>query len=401
MISQRKRIRIDYAPLTVSVSLVCTTPASPTTQVLNGDNSQYEPDRDLTPTIILPEVVANAADGSWPNPSANSALADMKWYANGVDITTLSEWAGKYSIDQDSGSTRGAISISRNISPGRQIQLHFEAVVADNRLGVNIPIVSDPIILSTTEKAADGYSMSIDDSPIIQYDPVKDKLALYEYKVAHGLTGASTSAQDAATDKCAYRHVIPFSVFNGKTKMTSGYTIKLYRVNSVTSLTELSAGTDEVEALSDTSITLDLRLVAKESYAIKAFVGSKEVAMVQFGVSRISQSFSISTANGTDIHPLDTERYDEVMVSCDGNIVECPGSILKIVWYTDTKAKKEVQHNEGDTTLFQLEKTGLGDSYSDSYLEVYCDAEYKPEYKIATDNGDILTDASGNIYIFN
>lgn len=400
MISQRTRIRKDFAPLTTAVSLVCTTPAVPTTQVLNGGNSQYEPDRELTPTIILPEVVANAADGSWPNPSANHALADMKWFVNGKDITTLSDWVGKYSIDQN-GSTRGAISISKNISPGQQIELHFEAVVVDNRLGVNLQIVSEKIVLSTIEKANDGYSMSIDDSSIIQYDPVKDKLALYEYKVAHGLISASTSAQNAATDKCAYRHVIPISVFNGKTKMTSGFTIKLYRVNSVTSLTQLSAGTDEVEALSNTSITLDLRLVAKASYVIKAFIGSKAIAMIQFGVSRIFQTFNISPTNGTDIHPLDTERYDEAMVDCEGNIVECPGSIIRIVWYTDTEAKKAVQHNEGDTTLFQLEKTGLGDNYNDSVLEVYCEAEYKSEYKIATDNGNVLTDASGNKYIFN
>ena len=400
MQSKRTRIRKDYAPLTVAVSLRCTTPAVPTTQVLNGGNNEYEPDRELTPTIILPEVVANAVDGSWGNPSANHALADMKWFVNGKDISTLSDWAGKYSIDQ-AGSTRGAISISRNVSPGKQFQLHFEAVLVDNRLGVNIPVISDEIVLSTIEKANDGYSLSIDDSSIIQYDPVKDKLSLYEYKVAHGLISASAAAQSAATDKCSYRHVIPISLFNGKTKMTSGYTVKLYRVNSVTSLTQLTAGVDEVEAISITSVTLDLRLVPKATYVIKAFVGNNEVAMLQFGVSRIFQTFNISPTNGTDIHPSDTERYDEAMVDCDGNIVECPGSIIRIVWYTDTEAKKAVQHNEGDTTIFQLAKTGLGDTYTDSVLEVYCEADYKPEYKIATDGGNTLVDASGNKFIFN
>lgn len=399
MISKRTRIRKDYAPLTVAVSLKCTTPAAPTTQVLNGSNSEYEPDRELTPTTILPEVVANATDGSWGNPSSNHALADMKWFVNGVDISTIAAWSGKYSIDQV-GATRGAITISRNISPGQQIQLHFEAVLVDNRLGVTIPIISDNIVLSTVEKADDGYSISIDDSSIIQYDPMKDKLALYEYKVAHGLITASSSAQSAATDKCAYRHTIPISVFNGKKKMTSGYTLKLYRVNSVSSLTQLSAGTDEIEALSATSVTLDLRVIKKCTYVIKAFIGSKEVAMLQFGVNRIYQTFIISPTNGTAIHPSDTERYDEAMVDCDGNIVECPGSILKIVWFTDSSAKVGVQHNEGDTTIFQLEKTGIGDTYTDSVLEVYCDADYKEEHKFATDGTNYYTDSSGNKYIF-
>lgn len=399
MQSKRTRIRKDYAPLTVAVSLRCTTPAAPTTQVLNGGNSEYEPDRELTPTVILPEVVANAADGSWGSPSSNHALADMKWYVNGADISTLPEWNGKYSIDQ-AGATRGAISIGRNVSPGEQIQLHFEAVLADNRLGVNIPIISDAIILSTIEKSNDGYSISIDDSSIIQYDPIKDRLALYEYKVAHGLTAASSSEQSAATDKCAYRHTISVSVFSGKKKMTSGYTLRLYRVNSVSSLTQLTAGTDELVALTATSVTLDLRVVAKCTYVIKAFVGNTEVAMLQFGVNRIYQTFNISPTNGTSIHPSDTERYDEAMVDCDGNIVECPGSILRIVWFTDTEAKKSVQHNEGDTTLFQLEKTGIGNSFNDSVLEVYCEADYKAEHRFATDGSKFYTDSSGNKYIF-
>lgn len=399
MQSKRTRIRKDYAPLTVAVSLKCTTPAAPTTQVLNGSNSEYEPDRELTPTIILPEVVANATDGSWGNPSSNHALADMKWFVNGVDISTIADWSGKYSIDQV-GSTRGAISISRNVSPGQQLSLHFEAVLVDNRLGVNIPVISDKIILSTIEKANDGYSISIDDSSIIQYDPMKDKLALYEYKVAHGLISASSSAQSAATDKCSYRHVIPISVFNGKNKMTSGYTLKLYRINSVNSLTQLNTGTDEIESLTSTSVTLDLRLVSKCTYVIKAFIGTKEVAMLQFGVNRIYQTFNISPTNGTAIHPLDTERYDEAMVDCDGNIVECPGSILRIVWFTDTEAKKNVEHNEGDTTIFQLEKTGIGDSFNDSVLEVYCEADYKAEHKFATDGTNYYTDSSDNKYIF-
>lgn len=123
--------------------------------------------------------------------------------------------------------------------------------------------------------------------------------------------------------------------------------------------------------------------------------------MVQFGVNRIFQKYTISPTNGTDIHPADTERIDQAMVDCDGNIVECPGSILRIVWYTDTEAKKGVKHNEGDTTLFQLAKTGIGNTYADSWMETYTEDCYKDEYKFATEGADYWTDASGNRYIFN
>lgn len=399
MQSNKVRLRKEYAPLTVAQSIRCITPASPTTQIYNGANGEYEPDRELTPTIILPEVVANASDGSWPNPYSNSSLADMHWFVNGKDIATLSDWTGKYTIDQV-GDTRGAISISKNISPGDAVELHFEANLADPRLGVNIPIKTDKIPLTTTEKANDGYSMSIGDSNIIQYDPLKDRLALYEYKVAHGLIGASAQALADAKDKCCYLHEIPVTVYNGKTPMTTGYSIKVYRVASATSLTLLTAGKDEMHTITTTKVIFDVRLIEKASYVIKAFVGTKEVAMQEIGFSRIYQEYDCRATNGTAIHPFDTERYDKAMVDADGNIVECPGRIFKIVWYTDTYAKTAVQHNEGDETVFQLDKTGIGTTYTDDWLDIYSDCEYKPAHKVATEGSNVWTDKNGNPYIF-
>lgn len=401
MRSNKTRIRKDFAPLTVAVSIKCTTPAVPMTQIFNGGNLEYEPDRELSPTILLPEVVANASDGTWGAPEANHALANMKWFVNGKDIETLTDWSGKYSVDLTESSTRGAISVKRNVSPGEHIELHFEADIVDNRLGVTIPIVTDKVLLSTVENAEDGYSLSIDDSAVIQYDPVKDKLRLYDYKVAHGMIAASASAREEATDKCAYRHTIPFELFCGKTKLTSGYTMKFYRVDSARVLTQLTTASAEVEALTATSVTLDLRVIENATYVLKAFVGDKEVAMAQFGVGRIYQAFDISPTNGTAIHPLDTERIDRAMVDCDGNIVECPGNIIKIVWFTDSVTKTAVKHNEGETTIFSLDKTGIGNSYADSAIDVYCEAEYKPAHKVATNDGNILTDKNGNPYIFN
>lgn len=400
MQTNKKRIRKDFAPLTVASSIRCATPASPTTQIYNGGNGEYEPDRLLTPTVIMPEIVANAPDGSWPNPYSNAFLADMRWYVNGEDITTLSDWAGKYSIDQ-AGSTRGAISISRNVSPAEVFELRFEASLADSRLGVNIPIETDKITLTTTEKADDGCSISLGDGNIIRYDPVKDRLALHEYKVAHGLIADSAAARAAATDKCSYLHEVPITVYRGADPAASGFDIKAYRVSGASSLTEITAGSGELVELSPTKAVFDLRMIEKANYAIKAFAGSKEVAMCEIGFSRIYQAYACSPTNGTDIHPSDTERHDKAMVDCDGNIVECPGRIFRIVWRTDTDAKAGVEHNEGEETVFQLDKTGIGSTYSDDWMDVYCSCEYKPAHKTATEGSDIWTDENGNPYIFN
>lgn len=401
MQSNRKRIRKVFAPLTTATSIRCATPASPTTQVYNGSLVEYEPDRELTPTIILPEVVAHATDGSWPNPYSNSLLADMHWFVNGQDITSLADWNGKYEIDQV-GDTRGAITVKKNISPGETVELHFEAKLADTRLGINIPIVTDKITLSTTEKSSDGYSISVKDGGIVQYDPIKDKLHLYEYKVAHGLITASAAEQAAATDNCAYLHKIPFHIFNGKKLKTSGYTIRVYRVDSPTTLTLLTASAhNELVSQTLNEIVLDLRLIEKASYAIKAYVKNVEVASFEIGVNRIYQKYHITPTNGTAIHPDDTERYDKVMADCDGNIIECPGSVFQITWYTDTEALKGVKHNEGDETVYQLVKTGIGNTASDDWLETYVDCKYKEQHKIAVSGSTTWTDNNGNPYIFN
>ena len=404
MESQKKRIRRDYAPLTVHAGLVCTTPASPVTQVYMSREGRYEPNRQLTHTVIHPDVVAHASDGSWKNPYVNSQLADIKWKVNGKDISTLSDWQGLYIINLE-GATRGDITIKRNLAPGTRVELSFEAVLADVRLGVNIPIKCDPIILGTTDSSGDDYSISIGDDQIIQYDPFKDRLHLYDYKVSKGLQEASANARVAAIDENSYERTIPVTVFKGKDAMpTSAYSVKLYQIMGVQSgniqLAELTTD-DEVVAIANDAITIDLRLVEKRDYLIRAFVGQDVVAEKQFSVNRVYPKFTVRPTNGTSISPNDKERYDVAMVDCNGNTVECPESIIKIIWKTDSATLTGVEHGEGGAIVFQLSKTGIGNDYTNDWLDVYCEGSQKEVMSVATDGSDELTDENGDTLIFN
>lgn len=405
MESQKKRIRRDYAPLTVHAGLVCVTPSSPVTQVYRSREGEYEPDRPISPTVIHPDVVVHANDGSWKNPYVNSQLADMKWKVNGRDIATLGEWQGLYSINLE-GSTRGDITIRKNLTPGTRVELSFEAVLADVRLGVNIPIKCDPIILGTTDSSGDDYSMSIGDDQIIQYDPFKDRLHLYDYKVSKGLQEASANARVAAIDENSYERTIPVTVFKGKDAMpTSAYSVKLYQIMGVQSgniqLAELTTD-DEVVAIANDAITIDLRLVEKRDYLIRAFVGADMIAEKQFSVNRVYPKFTVRPTNGTSISPSDKERYDVAMVDCEGNKVECPESLIKIVWKTDSATLTGVEHGEGGEIVFLLSETGIGDDYTNDWLDVYCEGTQKEVHSIATDeNNDDLTDENGDTLIFN
>ena len=396
----RKRIRRDFSPLTVSVAISCESAYSPSTQVYNATSQEFEPDRSITPTVIRPIINAHAADGSWPNPVANPYLANMKWYVNGVDITTIESWLNLYRVDTV-GATRGSLIVMKNLSPSEKASLHFEADLVDSRLGANVHIKTDAIILSTVDKSKDSYAISISENNL-RYSPFDDKLHLYDYKVAHGIIAASASAEAAARDGNEYQRSIPIQVFIADELMTSGYTIKLYKIGANMALTEVSASDYEVLSVSDTGIQLDLRLIEKADYMIKAFVNNAEVAKVQLSVERIYRNFTCTPTNETGIHPGQTSRYDEAMVNCDGKAVPYPGNVLKIIWHTDTAAIINKVHNEGGTTIFQLIPTGVGTTDADDWVDVYVEAVQKEAFCVAIDeNGDILTDESGNILIFN
>lgn len=399
MESTKIRIRKDFQPLTLATSLKLMTPLSPNVQVYNGVSAEYEPDRSVTATVILPEVIANCNDGSWSNPRANSLLSDMKWYANGVDISTLSDWSEKYSIDTV-GDTRGAITIKRNLAVGETIDLHFEGVIVDNRLGINIPVKTDVISLYTTDKAYDTYELCINEDQVIQYNPFLDKLLLYDYKVSHGLATASTSARSEAKDENAYERTIKVSAFRGDTEITSGYTLELYTVGSSGALTSVADTAHELISLSLTEVVLDLRLITKCDFLLVMKISDKEVSRKQFSVNRVYPKFSIAPLSSVSISPGDTAHYNKAVVHYNGNVVPVPAPILKMLWYTDSANLTGVEHNEGTVVVVFLSKTGIGDTYLTNWLDLWVEAEQKAASEvIADEDGEEYTDENGEVYL--
>lgn len=407
MQSSKKRIRKDFAPLTVIAHLVCVSQdSSPVTQVYNASNGQYEPDRSLSPTLVYPEVIANAPDESWGRPKVNPLLYDIKWYVDNVDITTIAAWENKYTIEP-TGDNRGMLSITRNIEPHEIFSLRFEASLADTRLGVIVPIITDELILSTADKSEDEYTLSLADSATIKYDPIRDLLAEYEYKVAQGIIEGSEALRAAAVDINAWEREIPLLVTRGESVITEGYTIKLYRVTGANTFVELTPGAaNEVIAVSTSSVKLDLRLVTKNDYLVRLYVPDATEALklmdaVQFSVARVYRKYTCKPTNGTAIHPTDLQRYDKAMVACEGNVVPYPEVAFRIVWKTDSYNLEGKTHNEGQTTIFTLSDTGIGNTWADDWLDVYCESEHKAAHNLAVDStGDNYVDSDGNNFIF-
>ena len=388
---RKKRLYTDYEPLSIAVSLEVTTPHSSVGQVYDPVDNSFAPDREITPLVITPVVIANTLEDSWSQIFANPLLAEMKWFVNGVDITTLPSWSEKYLINQG-GLERGAITVSRNVAVEKHIELHFEAVVPDERTGVNIPIVSDVINLTTVDKAGDTWGISIDAEPDIIYNPFLDRLLMYDYKVANGISAGSRAD---AIDSNAYEKTINLLVTRGGVKVTAGYTAHFYKLNGQT-MTEITNDI-EVTAKSNSSIKLDLRFIEKEDYLIIIKSEDVEVARTQFSVTRAYPKYGVEILSGVSIRPSQYVHRNKVAVKHNSQIVEIPEPLIRMIWFTDTDNLIGKQWQEGIKCFIDILKTGIGKTYLDSWMDLYIKTEHKKAFHQYED----FTDTNGNIYIGN
>ncbi len=418
METTRLRIKREYAPLTVYSSIVVPTNGFSTLlQTYNVRHSEYIPNRAVTPLTILPKVIAYAPDGSLSSPLANANLDEEKlnWYVDGQPIADVWAVGTDYEI-LTVGSDRGALVVYKNIPVTQQHRLHFEGILLDRRLpsadteetGYACQVhevKTREVTLRTIELADFEYKVELSCDPVVHYNPFVDPLLLYDYKRSHDIEQTMTE-EEAKASRLAYEFNIPIVVFKGENQTTSedDYTIKMFRIGDDNALTEISVdGENELIEFDREHIKLDLRLITLENYCVILYVRGEEKDRTQFAVRRLDPKFTqISHNNQTGIPATAKGRYDNLTMEHNGKILDCPGLSLKIVWFTDTAYKTAVQHNEGDETLFSLEKTGIGKNYNDDWLEIYTQIDYKPAYSVATlDDEDIAVDESGNVLIIN
>ena len=400
-----------YAPLTVSCQLTCVSDGSPLTQVKDTEDGTFEPNRKLTPSVILPVTAAQADDGSWDTPNVNYLLANIKWYVsvyeNGQnvfkDISTVTAWSGLYEIVTE-GTYRGAIRIFRNLEASQSTSLYFEADIPDTRMGNNFHIRTEEEVLSTVEKVGDKYAISLVGADQYEYNPYLDKLLLYDYKVAHGLVTASDELRASCLDGNEYEHEMPFTVYKGAQSVSAGYSVKLYSVASGGTLTELTTGMSEVLSIGTTAVKLDLRLVETKDYVLQVYVESKMVAMKQFSIYRAYPQMAHEVTNRTSIRAADVFYNTGLRISVNGGVAECPECQTEILWNTVATNKatgRTTEHtwNYGSALSVQVADLGLGESIND-FVRVRRAVQQKPAFTFACDSGGTAYgDASGNYYI--
>lgn len=400
------KARRIFTPLNISVSVVCATPDSPFMQTLSGN--KYAPDRtqDGYECKARPVINATTQDGSWDNKQSNLALAQVVWYAthNGqwTPLSSIDEWTGKWSVDSSNTTSRGTLTITRNLGSNEAQQLRFVGILYDHRTNTNYNIEADPITLYTADKGADDYVMSITEDTDISYNPFLDKLALYDYKVANGLVTASAEARNACFDGNEYERHIPVEVYRANELMKDGYSIELYR-NGARLLPSSDDAPNEVISVSAKEIVIDLRLVETSDYTAKVMVGGKSVTQFQFSASRIYAPISqpIFTVC-SDIDWGKIMRANKAVVMYNGNVVEYPNRLVELQWSTvakDGNVSTEKEWQEGEWCAYRIDETGLGNTDSD-YIEERISYELRSANDhLSDENGVFLLDESGALLI--
>lgn len=411
--SKRGHTRVKFEPLNVSCSLVCLTPQSPMAQVINTTLSpiEYEPDRNDTPTLILPEVRAIDLDNVFQHGAVNQYLTldSLEWTVDGKSINSVWTEGVDYEIIKTEDDTRGALKVFKNLGANEKAVLHFKGKFFDWRTGIIIDVESGDEALICTDKGENIMQCHID-KPVIEYDPLFDDLLLYDYKKAREISVYGSRA-DYINGK-SFEQTINIVFTDGTTEcatLPDGISMKLVKLGSDTALVANSEENPEVMEISYPNIKFDMRLIDKADYEVQFLKDSKIKCRATIGLhTSCTMPVLGQGAIGSDIAASQKEYFNSVLLNLADRQVEYPELYYLIQWFTQAK------YNDNGTWKYAAQKTwqrgvnmsapvsdlGIGLTQNNSFFDFWFELEaHKPCHLLTDENGLILTDEDGNFLI--
>ena len=318
--SQRGHTRVKFEPLNVSCSLVCLTPQSPMAQVINTTLSpiEYEPDRSVSPTLVLPDVRAIDLDNVFQHGAVNQYLTldSLEWTVDGKSINSVWTEGVDYEIIKEDNDTRGALKIFKNLGANEKAVLHFKGKFLDWRTGIILDVESDDAALTCTDKGEDIMACHID-KPLVEYDPLFDELLLYDYKKAREITVQGSRA-DYINGK-SFEQTINVVLTDGTTEcatLPDGISMKLVKLGSNTALVANSEANPEVMAISYPNIKFDMRLIDKADYEVQFVKDSTIICRATIGLhTSCTMPVFGQGISGSDIAAYQKEYYNSVLLN--------------------------------------------------------------------------------------
>ena len=411
--SQRGHTRVKFEPLNVSCSLVCLTPQSPMAQVINTTLSpiEYEPDRSVSPTLVLPEVRAIDLDNVFQHGAVNQYLTldSLEWTVDGKPINSVWTEGVDYEIIKTDDDTRGALKVFKNLGAKEKAVLHFKGKFLDWRTGIILDVESGDEALTCTDKGDNIMQCHID-KPVVEYDPLFDDLLLYDYKKAREITVQGSRA-DYINGK-SFEQTINVVLTDGTTEcatLPDGISMKLVKLGSNTALVANSEANPEVMEISYPNIKFDMRLIDKADYEVQFLKGSTMICRATIGLhtSCTMPVFGQGTS-GADIAASQKEYFNSAMLNLADRQVEYPELYYLIQWFTQAK------YNDNGTWKYATQKAwqrgvnmaapvadlGIDLTQNDCFFDFWFDVNAHKSCQPQTDeNGVVLTDENGNILI--
>lgn len=399
-------IRRDYQPLSVAASIVVVSNSdSPLTQVYDELLNVFQPNRTLTPLVLMPRIELTAKDGSLQRNLTNADIAadSMKWLLNGKDIKTVDGWKDAVQINTTATDKRGQIVISRNVMPSEVYALSFECDVPDTRTNKVVHIAIEPVLLTTTDHSEDDWEISVNGAHNVVYNPIVDMLAEMEYEMAQGIA-AYNDTQLSEARKSADSYVQQWNVIVRKGKAeapTDLYTVNYYihEGSKKVLLTDNNLGDYPITSISQKSLVVDLRMITNETFTIEV-VSSLErtVAMITLGAARRMEPVTWDYLNKTAAQATEDMRDDRALARAASGMVKYPERTHHILWFVTDARGINHELNMGATTRYSLKKYGLTDTAT---ISEFIATEDKPPYvRAITNEGAVLTDNQGREFIF-
>ncbi len=362
-----KEIWQNFTPLSKTFSLLVEGGA--VTQIYRPDTDEYIPDHFITPVVIYPRCEIIDHDRKIPNGNVNASLAGIIWRANGITVAGHSD----YEIDMSTTDTRGTLLVMRNIPPGEQLPLEFEAKFLDPRTG-DLVKFAGTIMLNTNIAANEIVSAEIDNQTVIDYNPIGDP--------------------DTIT-------ITPSARLGGEpiTGQRAKYFLKVLENGNVRELSELQ----DLEIISfnvgDGKINIDMRYVpGKKNYRLYADyvkegdpapdVPTGRAAIVDFSLRRRFEPYQVDLKDFGPVQPWQKEISVEarIILSNSGEILSDPNRFFDIEYlYVNGDMEKHFGYGNGASI-------SLPDYWLSFRSQVGLSIEEKDELRALSDNGFILTD---------
>lgn len=411
--SKRGHTRVKFEPLNVSCSLVCLTPQSPMAQVINSTLSpiEYEPDRSVSPTLVLPEVRAIDLDNVFHHGAVNQYLSldNLDWTVDGNPIDSVWTEGVDYEIIKSEDDTRGALKVFKNLGANEKAVLHFKGKFLDWRTGIILDVESGDAALTCTDKGEDIMQCHID-KPVVEYDPLFDDLLLYDYKKARGIT-VQGSREEYVNGK-SFEQTVNVVLTDGTKECSTlpdGISMKLVKLGSNTAIVANSEENPEVMEISYPNIKFDMRLIDKADYEVQFLKDSTIICRATIGLhtSCTMPVFGQGTS-GADIAASQSEYFNSAMLNLSDRQVDYPELYYLIQWYTQAK------YNDNGIWKYAAQKTwqrgvnleaavsdlGIGLTQNNSFFDFWFELEaHKPCKLLKDEDGLILTDENGNFLI--